>query len=301
MNSPLRSVWTVARHELADSIRSRRVIVLLILYFAGSMAATATFISVLQQIELQLVQSLGLGGATATGSVTATLWKSSAFREILTQLVGDAQLAKSLLAIPPLALFYGWLSFCFAPALVMLSSSSRISEEISTGSVRFVSFRASRLHWCLGKFAGQAAQLFLALVLSAMAAWIMGRLQMHSFQPLASAQAMLIFSAKAWVYAIAFLGLATGISQLCAGPNLAIALGFMGLIVVSVLSPLSRHLAGDGMGRLWDLVNMLVPGGHRMDLWWGDPSHLLPALVFLPALGLAYLLMGYFFFSRRDL
>jgi ABC-type transport system involved in multi-copper enzyme maturation permease subunit len=301
MNTPFKAVWTVARHELADSVRSWRVIVLILLYFAGSIAATALFITVLQRIERQLVESMGLAAVNNAGSVTATLWKSDAFRRILTDLIGDRQLAESLLAIPPLALFYGWLSFAFAPALVMLGSSSRISEEIWTGSVRFMSFRVSRLHWCLGKFAGQAAQLFLALILSAIGAWIVGRLRMHSFEPLASAQAMLIFSAKAWFYAVAFLGLATGISQMCAAPNLALALGFISLIVVSILSELSKHFAGDGIRRLWDLVNILVPGGHRMDLWWGDAAHMLPALVFLPALGFGYLLIGYLFFSRRDL
>ena len=301
MNSPLRSIWTVARHELSDSIRSRRVIVLILLYVAGSVAGTALFVNLLQKIERQLVESMGLVAAGSTGSVTATLWHSDAFRHILSELVGDRQLAESLLGIPPLALFYGWLSFAFAPALVMLSSSARISEEIWTGSVRFVSFRVSRLHWCLGKFAGQAAQLFLALVLSAIGAWIVGRLRMHSFEPMASAQAMLVFSAKAWIYAIAFLGLATGISQLCATPNLALALGFTALITVTALGELSRYLAGDGLRRIWDLVNLLVPGGHRMELWWGDSAHMTPAVMWLAALGFAYLLAGYARFSRRDL
>ena len=301
MNSPLKSVWTVARHELADSVRSRRVMVLILLYVAGSVAATALFINVLQKIERQLVESLGLASVATTGNVTATLWKSKAFRDILGHLVGDPQLAENLLGIPPLALFYGWLSFAFAPALVMLTSSSRISEEIWTGSVRFATFRVSRLHWCLGKFAGQAGQLFLALVLSAVAAWIVGRLRMTSFEPAASAQAMLIFSAKAWIYSLAFLGLATGISQMCAVPNLALAFGFFSLIGVSILGEMSKWLAGDGWRRAWDLVNMLVPGGHRLDLWWGDPAHMVPAVVFLLALGFGYLAIGYAFLSRRDL
>ena len=297
----LHTIGIVARHELQDSIRSRRVIVLLLLYLAGSAVGTAFFIGVLQRIETQLVESLGLATAGATGNVTATLWKSAAFRGILTHLIGDRTLAESLLAIPPLALYYGWLSFAFAPALVMLTASVRVSEEVWSGSVRFVLFRAGRLQWCLGKFAGQAAQIFAALILSAAAAWAVGCLRMHAFDPAANAAAMLVFAVKAWLYSLAFLGLATGISQVCGAPNLALALGFIGLIALSVLTEVSRHFAGAGARRLWDLANLLTPGGHRLDLWWGDAAHVVPAAVFLLALGGAYLLLGYLFFSRRDL
>ena len=301
MIAALRTVWTVGRHEIADSIRSRRVIVLALLYLAGSAAGTAFFITLLQRIEHQLAASLGLAVANNTGSVTATLWKSDAFRSILVSLVGDRKLAESLLQTPPLALYYGWLSFTFAPALVMLMSSSRISEELWSGSVRFVLFRAPRLPWCLGKFAGQAVQLLLALVLSAAAAWLVGLLRMHAFDPGATAWAMLDFSARAWVYSLAFLGLALGISQVCAVPNLALAFGFMAMIGMAVLSMVSEHLAGEHWRRAWDLVNVLTPGGHRMDLWWGDLAHGLPAVVFLLTLGGAYLLAGYAVFSRRNL
>jgi ABC-type transport system involved in multi-copper enzyme maturation permease subunit len=295
------TVWTVARHELADSVRSRRVLVLVILYLAGSIAGTILFIKFLQSIEKQLVETLGLAAANNAGSVTATLWKSDAFRHMLTSLIGDRALAESLLAIPPLALFYGWLSFAFAPALVMLTSSSRISEEVGSGSVRFVLFRAARLHWCLGKFAGQAAQLLLALLASAVGGWCVGLVQMHAFAPVPTALAMLLFALKAWVYALAFLGLATAISQLCTGPNQAVALGFLALIVVGIIAGVSHHFAGDGLRRLWDVVNAVTPEGHRLDLWWGDMAHALPAAVFLLALGVAYLLAGYAYFARRDL
>ena len=301
MNRAVRTIALVARHELSDSVRSRRVLVLVLLYLAGSVAATALFISFLQKIEVQLVTSLGIAPSGNTGSVTATLWKSDAFRGMLIHLIGNKPLAESLLAIPPLALFYGWLSFAFAPLLVMLTSSTRVSEEIWTGSVRFVLFRIPRLHWIFGKFAGQAVQLLGALLLSAVGAWLTGLVRMHSFEPLATAQAMLLFSAKAWIYALAFLGLATAISQLCAGPNLALALGFLALIGMSSLSFASEHFAGAGWRRIWDAVNAVTPESHRLDLWWGDAAHFVPAVVFLVTLSVLYVLAGYARFARRNL
>ena len=274
---------------------------MVLLYLVGSMAATAIFIKFLQSVETSLVKSIGLSAPKDAGSVTATLWKSGMFRGMLTGLIGDRALAEKLLAVPPLALFYGWLSFAFTPVLVMLTASTRIAEEISTGSVRFVMFRAARSQWCLGKFAGQALQIFGALLLSAAGAWVVGFFRMKSFEPAASAEYMLIFAVKAWVYALPYLGLALAISQLFSTPNLALAFGFISMVALSVLSKMSAWLAGAGWKRVWDVVNLLTPGGHRQNLWWGDVEHLLPAIVFLAALGAAYLLAGYIRFSRRDL
>jgi ABC-type transport system involved in multi-copper enzyme maturation permease subunit len=301
MTKSSHTFWIVACNEVGDSARSRRVIVTVLLYLVGAMAATALFISFLHSIEGQLVRSLGLPVPKGVGGVTATLWKSNMFREMLTNLVGDRALAGSLLAVPPLALFYGWLSVVFTPALVMLTSATRISEEIASGSVRFVMFRAGRGPWCAGKFAGQAVQVLGALLLSAIGAWVVGFFRMKSFEPLPTAQYMVWFAFKAWIYAMPFLGLALAISQFCAAPNLAVVFGFVSLVAVSILSALSAHWAGDGWHRIWDIINILTPGGHRLDLWWNDAAHLLPAAVFLLTLAAAYLLAGYARFARRDL
>ena len=125
----LRAVLIVAGNELADSIRSRRVLVMVFLYLAGSVAATLIFLHVLHGIEGQLVETLGLSASGKTGGVTATLWKSNTFRQIMISLIGDKDLTQRLLSIPPLGLFYAWLSFAFAPFLVMLTSASRVSES----------------------------------------------------------------------------------------------------------------------------------------------------------------------------
>lgn len=300
MPPPVRTLWAIARHELTDSVRSRRVIVLILLYVAGSMAATLLFITVLQKIEHQLAESLGVQAAAGTGTVTATLWKSPAFRHMLTELTGNRELAETLLDIPPLGLFFGWLSFAFTPALVMLTSTSRIAEELWSGSARFVLFRSSRLQWCLGKFAGQAIQILGALLLSAVGAWLVGLLRMKSFEPAATAWAMTLFAGRAWVYSLAFLGLALAVSQWCAAPNLALALGFLAMIALAVVAGVAEHFAGEGWRRAWDVVLALTPGGHKTDLWWGDAAHLLPACVFLVCLALAYFAAGYARFSRRD-
>ena len=88
MNRALPTLRIVAANELADSIRSRRVIVMLLLYLAGAMGATALFITFLHNIEGQLVTTLGLDAPKDAGSVTATLWKSGPFRNLLSNSFG---------------------------------------------------------------------------------------------------------------------------------------------------------------------------------------------------------------------
>jgi hypothetical protein len=56
--NPARSILIIAVYETLDSIRSRRAIVLLLLYFAGSLLATNGVVSVVQEIEAQLLESL---------------------------------------------------------------------------------------------------------------------------------------------------------------------------------------------------------------------------------------------------
>ncbi len=299
--STLRNTWTVALHELADSIRSRRAIVLLILYVLGAVAATLLFVKALHEIENQLEKAVGVAEAQRVGGTTSALWKNRQFKEMLTHFVGSSDAATRLLSFTPLALFYGWLSFTFTPLLVMLMSSSRISEEIWSGSVRFVMFRTSRLSWCAGKFAGQALQLLVALLLSALAAWVTGWCRMAFFAPLPNALDLLLFALKAWVYGIAFLGLATGISQAVASPNVATALGFVAMVAVGILSSVAGWVTMQPWRTILDTVDMLLPGGHQMDLWLTDVPHALPGTLFVLCLGAAYALAGYVSFSRRNL
>lgn len=301
--NPFRSTLTVANHELADSIRSRRAIVLLILYFAGSIAGTLIFIKILHEVESQVVKAVGLDPAKNPGGVTATLWESSAFKEIVFHLVGNRETAEELLRIPPIALFYGWLSFAFGPMLVILTAAPRIAEEVWSGSVRFALFRTSRNAWCMGKFVGQACQLLIALLLSALGAWLVGLIRIEHFPAFPSAISMASFALKAWVYSLAFLGLATGISQFFSSPNIASAISFIALIVMAALGGISSFFANPDTiwGRTWDLVNLLIPSGYKIDLWRTDPAHVIPAVVFLTALSLVYMLIGQSYFSRRDL
>jgi len=305
VNRTFRTISIIARNELADSVRSRWFIAMVILYLIGAAVATALFIYILHILEIGLMETIRLSASQNAGGITSVLWKSDIFLKMLTEFLtgffGDRKLAESLLAVPPLGLFYGLLAFAFTPVLVMLTSSTRIAEEVSTGSVRYVMFRAARSHWCIGKFVGQALQVLVALLLSAVGAWAVGMFCMHGFEPMATAGYMVLFALKAWIYALPFLGLALGVSQFCKSPILAVVFGFLSMVALLILHLVSKWLAGKGWRGLWDIVHVLTPCAHWRGLWWNDGAHVIPAVAFLLALAAGYCLAGYVWFSRRDL
>jgi ABC-type transport system involved in multi-copper enzyme maturation permease subunit len=300
MKTPASTVLIVARHEMAESARSRRALVLAALYLAGAVAATLLFVKFLHEAETQVATSLGLDSARRAGGVSTVLWKSRPVRDTLTHLAGDPELARLLLGIPPLALFFGWLAFTFAPLLVVLTAAPRIAEDVWSGAVRFVLFRGTRFGWVLGKYLGLAMQLLAAMLVAACGVWVIGWLRLDAFEPDATALWIGVFAVKAWVYSLAYLGLALAMSQMCAGPNSATSLAFLAMVAAATLS-WAWHLAGPGWRRIWEVAPLLAPGGHKLDLWRDDPAHVVPAVLFLVSLSLAYLAAGYARFARRDL
>ena len=296
-----RDVAVIAAQELVDSLRSRRALVVLLLFLLGSIAGTLLSIKFIHTIEKSLSGMLGLEAGTGTGGTTATLWKNEWFRHTVTEMVDDKSLAEALLSVPPLSLFYCVIAFLFTPMLVTLTAAPRLAEEVWSGSARFVLFRTTRMAWCVGKYGGQALLLLAALLCSVPAAWLCGLLQMTDYAAAATLFAMLGFAFKAWVYGLAFLGLASGISLLFRSPGLATAGGLIALMAVTALFHLARHWAAPGWRRICDVVQMLTPRAQYYDLLRPDFIHAATAGLLLLLLGIGYLLGGYARLARRDL
>jgi ABC-type transport system involved in multi-copper enzyme maturation permease subunit len=294
-----KQVWFVLRYELADSIRSRRVLILLLLYLAGALLASNGYITAIHKLEAQLAETLSLPPASSPGAVSEALWGSTAFRRMMISLVGDKEIALDLLSLPPIAMIYGWLAFTFTPMLVVLSAAGRIAEEVSSGSVRYVLSRTSRPAWCLGKYCGQACEVLLALMLSAIVTWCVARFRMPQSNGFETARWIIIYGWKAWLYSLAFIGLALGMSQAIRSPHHAMGLTLGLLIAMGILSLMSHHLAGEGWSQLWQITDYLFPMKQKLNLWRLQPAYIANAGVYLVTLSMAYLFAGYAVFTRR--
>lgn len=294
-------VLIVAGQELGESLRTKRALLMLVLFSGMTVFFTFLVTKLVITIEEGMLDTLHLSPG-ASGTTTSVLWNHEFFRHIVRRLAdGDSEVAQMLLSYTPFGIFYGFLMIHMAPWLVALTSSARITEEIWGGGARFVLCRTTRFAWTVGKFIGQALQLLLALVLTAAAAWLTCWFRLDSFEGALTLRDMVIFAPKAWLYGLAFLGLVSGISMYCKTPGIANVLGIVGFLAATALYYISKHNAGDGWRQIFDAIQIVLPHHHYFNLMYPDWEHTLPSALFLFALGLGYLLIGYARLARKDL
>ncbi len=301
MKTDLIDLWTVARHDWQDALRSRRIVVWFILYLTGSIAACLIFAEVIQGIETEIAKAMGLAGSAKPGALINAIWEKESFMSFMNDFVGDSSLLKKLMSTPPFALFYGGLSFMFTPLLVIILSSDCVATDVANGYVRFNIVRTSRMSWIFGKMLAHAMLLLAALGFSAVGALIIGSLKLAHFDMMTSLPFFLEFMVKSWLYSLPYLGIAMAVSQWTRSPNLAKVMGLLILFAMSMLAGLANFRMEAGWTQLWEMVLMLLPQGHRMDFWLPDISKNLMAGAYVLGLTVLYTMAGFAVFHRRDL
>ena len=299
--SLLRDAAILAAFDLGESLRSRKVLVFLVLYVVGAVGATLIFTEVLQEVEIALAEQLLVARTSDPGSLTQAVMESPELLRVLTRLIRDEDLARALVRVPPIALLYHWVALAFGPIFAVLTSSDTVASEVSSGSVRFALARTDRAGWILGKVLGQSLLLLVGIALGAAATWLTGWIQLGAFAPGDTASALVRYAGSAYVYVWAHLGLALGASQLTRSVPWSRALGLLALVgVFGVHRLLERDAVVEAVPVLAGSVRLLFPVAHRIDLWrpaFGDSG---PALLVLVALGSIYIVLGYLRFARRD-
>jgi ABC-type transport system involved in multi-copper enzyme maturation permease subunit len=291
----------VAWFELVDALRSRKALALLGLYAAASGASASVFLRVLKEIETNAAALLHVAPTTQTGTMTSVLLQSDTFRQMLGRLVGDPRLVDALAQIPPMALFYGWLTLSLVPALVMLTSTDAIAGELQSGEARYALVRVDRLSWSVGKLLGQALLMALGVALGGAAVWTVGAVGWAGFERAASAFWIARLGARASIYGFAWLGLALAVSQVTASAAIARGLGIAGLVLFGLFgSAVQWPMVHRQAPVLFDSIRTLVPAAHSLGLWQPDVLDRAPSIVLLLALGCAYFALGHARLARRD-
>lgn len=301
MTAAFRRIWLAAICEWRGAIRSRRALVLFSLYLATAVLCMYGTISILGKMETELSKILMLPGGAEAGIVSETLWKSEPFRRIVRSVVGDSLVFESLLSRHPVELLYAWFAFLLAPMLVVLVSGGSVAEDRRTGAVRYMLTRVTRLEWSVGKYAGQAMLVACAVALGAAGAWAVAWARMPSGPAFRILVPMFGWAAKAWVYSLAWLGLALGLSHLVRASGKAVALGMLALFALSAMSGLVK-MSVAAFGWPPELTHLMVmsPAYSESALWRGTPAAVAGAAVHLVTLGFVYLMAGAAVFARRD-
>ncbi len=296
-----RQTGIIALNEWSDAVRSRRAIVVILLYLGAALLTMNGFLSVLLRLENELAELLGLPVAQEPGAVVNAFWRSERFREMVASAVGSESLVAELVGQSPVVLAFAGLAFFYTPILVALVAPVRLAEDLANGTVRYVALRASRLSWTLGKFAGQAILFTLALLVSAMGAWLLTRYRMPASDPWHQAQGLLLWSQRIWVYGFAFLGLVMGVAHWTRSPSRSTAVALMTVFGCGLLAWALDRYQGEGVRQVFPVIYQFLPQGYRMELWRASYVHVGPASLALVALAFTYLLIGYAGLRRRDL
>jgi ABC-type transport system involved in multi-copper enzyme maturation permease subunit len=297
----LNQIWRVACYEWFDALRSRRALVVLLLYMTAAVCNMYWSINLLRKMERELVTMLQLPPSEHTGVISTTLWKSKPFQRIMKNMTQNDLVLQDITGKHPVELIYAWFAFFYTPLLVVLVAGSRIAEDLGSGAVRYVIFRISRATWTLGKFLGQALMIGFALILSGIGAYAVAKYRLAGSGTPDLFLNMAQWSARAWIYSFPFLGLAMGLSLLTKSGSKATILGIVAIAVCFAVSILLRHFTADTGWRAYlPYLGVLVPEDHKMYMWRNALAPLVTGTVYLMTLGICYLLAGYAVFRHRD-
>lgn len=283
-----RDAGLVAVFDLRESLRTRRALVLVLLYLLIAGAASGIYVRIVREIT-QRMDTLDVQG----GMASASAMQDEGYHMMLLFFAGgDGVLADHLATYPAMVLIFAWTSLAFLPWFIALTSYDQIAGDLHQRTIRYAALRTTRGAYVTGKLLGQAALVAGVAGLGMLPVVIIGALYLPNFAAIATITALLSTWPITVVSALAFLGVVSLASQLCRSPGAARAAALGLLLLVWILSLQSG---------VWAWLGVLSP-------WYWKPGLFQPGLLdrlvaVLGCLGLcaAYTGLGFLRFRRRDL
>ena len=288
MTASFGRVWRVAVLELGIAVRSRRALVITLLFVAVAAFVMYGTVSAFAAMEREVLSALGLPASDAPGSVTTVLWRSKPFLHIVGRMVGDDLVFADICGRHPVVLAYALFIFQIVPLLTLLVSAPRVAEDLHNGTARYWLVRVTRTEWSLGTCAGEAMMLACAMLVGALSAWAVAIFRLPGLSGAGLLPGLLDWTLRAWAYAFGWLGLFLGISHIARSGGKATALSILALMGTFVWA------------RFCPPLDILVPSSAQSALWRRDVAPVVSGLVQLAALSFLYLSVGAAVFRRRD-
>lgn len=301
MSGALGRIGRVAVLEGRMSLRSRRALVVTLLFLAVSAGLMYAMISIFASLEAGLSSTLGLPGGSSPGAMAEALWKSKPFVRMMERMAGGSLVFADIQGRHPLLLAYAANVFFLVPLLTLLVSASSVANDVRSGAARFWLVRVTRTEWALGKFCGEALTVAGAMAVGALAAWGVMLTRLPFSEAVTMLPGLFDWMVRAFFYSLAWLGLFLGLSHVASSGGKATALGILALLGVAAWRPMLSQLAENVAGFAWVThFDVLVPGAFYPLLWRRSPSALFQGVVLLSALAFLYLSLGAAVFRRRD-
>ncbi len=226
----LRDVGLVAGFDLRESLRTRRALVLVLLYLLIAASASGIYVRIVAEIQDGVATISGVAAGDAEATAGLAMVQDEGYHLLLLFFAGgDAVLAEHLGTYPPMVLIYAWVSLAFLPWFIALTSFDLIAGDLYLRTVRYAALRTSRGAYVLGKLLGQAALVAAVTGLGALPVIVIGAIYLPGFDLVATILALLSTWPITVLCALSFLGIVTLASQLCKSPGAAraVAVGLL--------------------------------------------------------------------------
>ena len=298
-----RDVALVARFELAESLRSRLLAVMILLFVGSGGLGSWIYSAIVSKAEARAAELLSAPATKRPGAATRSLRGSKSYRDVVRAFVHDDQQADYYASFPPIVVFYAFAAFFFTPWLILFTSAETIASEVATRAIRYSLLRTSRLAYALGKAVGQLAILVGVSALSALVFYGVAWAKLAGFEPGATAAGLLAYWPRVIVYTLPFLGLAMLASMVTASANFARIVALAGGILLAVASVIAGNEDWRGnvvaAGAL-DLLGFLTPFGHAEGFKYPAGGALPADLAICLVLTVLYFSAGFLVLRHRD-
>ncbi len=299
-----RDIAIVARFELAESVRSKLIVVMVLLFVGAGSVGAWGYTEALRKIEENAARALGAPSSGRPGATVRRLRDTTSYRNMLRIMIRDDRKADYFARMPPMVVFFGWAAMTFLPWLVLFTSSESIAGDVSSRAIRYSVLRTGRLSFAVGKALGQLVLVAGVTVLAALSFYLVGWTSIAGFEATDTAAGLLSYLPRILLYLLPFLAWAMCASMLTASANLARIVALGGAVALAILggwAEARRATAGPLAASLWDLLLHLTPFPHKDGLNYPPGGALVSDMAICLALTAVYFGVGFAVLRRRDL
>jgi ABC-type transport system involved in multi-copper enzyme maturation permease subunit len=299
----VRDVALVARFELAESVRSRLLLVMALLFVGAGALGAWGYTRLIGAIEEKAAAALSAPASERPGATVGRLREAQTYRDFLRFFLRDDAKADYFSRLPPIVVFYGWAAFLFTPWLVLFTSAETIATEVASRAIRFSLLRTSRLSYALGKGLGQLLIVMGVTAVAALVFFVVAWTQLAAFEPGLTALWLLSYWPRVVLFNLPFLAWAMFASMVTASANLARIVSLGGVVLMSIVHGISNAgwlRRGPISESALDLVKYLTPFGHNQGLGYPPGGGLPSDVAVCLALTVIYFAAGYAVLARRD-
>jgi ABC-type transport system involved in multi-copper enzyme maturation permease subunit len=298
-----RDVAVVASFELGEALRSRLLVVMILLFVGAGAVGAWAYGSLIQEAESRAATALGAPASKRAGATVRRLRDSQSYRDVVRFFVRDTKKADFYSSYPPIVVFYFFAAFAFTPWLILFTSAETIASEVASRAVRYSLLRTGRLAYAAGKSLGQLAILIGVTGLGAVVFYVIAWIKLGDFEAGATAIGLLSYWPRVVLYTLPFLSWAMFASMATASANLARIVSLGGGVLLATaggLSEVESWRRGPLAGAALDLLGFITPVGHADGFRYPPGGHLPVDLAICLVLTVMYFAAGFAIFRRRD-